>query len=138
MTPFEAWSGEKPQVDHLKVFGCICYAHIPKDERKKLDSKAREAIFLGYGKEKKGYRLYDLSTKKIFYSRDVVFNEEMFAKSEERKIDKSELKEVQDIPEPTSIQFEDIEEEKSDNDEIEEQSRPKRTRRPPDHYGEWV
>lgn len=24
MTPFEAWTGEKPKVDHLRIFGCIC------------------------------------------------------------------------------------------------------------------
>lgn len=32
MTPYEAWHGEKPKVDHLRVFGCDAYAHIPKDE----------------------------------------------------------------------------------------------------------
>ena len=37
MTPFEAWNGIKPNVSHLKTFGSICYSHIPKDERKKLD-----------------------------------------------------------------------------------------------------
>ena len=39
-TPFEAWYGKKPNVEHLKVFGCKAYAHIPKDERHKFDSKA--------------------------------------------------------------------------------------------------
>ncbi len=74
MTPFEAWTGKKPKVDYLRVFGCIAYAHIPKDERKKLDSKAKKCIFLGYGTETKGYRLHDLKKAKVFYSRDVIFN----------------------------------------------------------------
>ena len=36
-TPFEALFGYKPSVKHFKIFGCICYKHVPKDERKKLD-----------------------------------------------------------------------------------------------------
>ena len=36
-TPFEAWYGKKPNVQHLKVFGCTAYAHIPKDECQKLE-----------------------------------------------------------------------------------------------------
>ena len=46
MTPFEAWTGIKPDVKHLRSFGCTVYAHIPKDERKKLDSKAKKCVFL--------------------------------------------------------------------------------------------
>ena len=30
--PFEAWTKEKPDVGHLKAFGCLCYAHVAKDE----------------------------------------------------------------------------------------------------------
>ena len=37
-TPLEAWTGKKPNVKHLRVFGCEAYAHVPKDERQKLDS----------------------------------------------------------------------------------------------------
>ena len=59
MTPYEAWHGEKPKVEHLRVFGCAVYAHIPKDERGKFDSKARKCILLGYGQKTKGYRLFD-------------------------------------------------------------------------------
>ena len=36
-TPHEAWTNEKSSVDHLKVFGCLCYSHVAKDERQKLD-----------------------------------------------------------------------------------------------------
>ena len=78
MTPFEAWTGVKPDVKHLRSFGCIVYAHIPKDERKKLDPKAKKCVLLGYGTETKGYRLYDLQSSRVIYSRDVKFNESEF------------------------------------------------------------
>ena len=76
ITPYEAWFGEKPRVDHLRVFGSTVYAHIPKDERGKLDSKAQKCVLLGYGSETKGYRLYDQTKKRVFLSRDVIFNEQ--------------------------------------------------------------
>ena len=75
MTPFEAWTGRKPNVGHLRVFGCIAYAHVPKDERTKFESKTRKCVFLGYGTRTKGYRLYDPRRRKVFFSRDVVFDE---------------------------------------------------------------
>ncbi|KAI5322464.1 hypothetical protein L3X38_031536 [Prunus dulcis] len=75
-TPFEAYSGRKPGVKHLKVFGSLCYAHIPSQQRQKLDLTSKMCIFLGYGSCEKGYRLYSLETGKIIVSRDVVFNED--------------------------------------------------------------
>ena len=81
-TPHEAWTNEKPSVDHLKVFGCLCYSHVAKDERQKLDVKARRCIMLGYGTETKAYRLYDVERKKVFYSRNVIFNEAASGKEE--------------------------------------------------------
>jgi len=68
MTPFEAWTGEKPNIKHLRIFGCAAYAHVPKDERQKLDPKARKCVFLGYGTETKGYRLYDPKCARVLYS----------------------------------------------------------------------
>lgn len=53
------------------MFGCAAYANIPKDERKKLNVKAKKCALVGYGTEVKGYRLFDPLTQKVFYSRDV-------------------------------------------------------------------
>ncbi|KAI5348277.1 hypothetical protein L3X38_001164 [Prunus dulcis] len=48
-TPFETFTGRKPGVKHLRVFGSICYSHIPSNHRQKFDDKASEGIFMGYG-----------------------------------------------------------------------------------------
>ena len=53
---------------------------MPKDERRKLDAKAQRCVLLGYGKETKGYRLFNVESDKVFYSRDVKFNESNLAK----------------------------------------------------------
>ena len=91
-TPFEALTGSKPDVSHLRSFGCSCYAHIPKDERKKMQPKARKCLFFGYGDCVKGYRVYDMERKIVFFSRDVRFDEEAIAhfESESRKTELSD------------------------------------------------
>jgi len=45
-TPEEAWSGRKPLIRHLRVFGCIAYAHVPDQLRKSLMTKERSASSL--------------------------------------------------------------------------------------------
>ncbi len=74
-TAQEAWTGTKPDVSHLRVFGCKAFAHIPDEKRSKLESKSRPCVFLGYCEGTKAYRLMCLETKKIIKSRDVVFLE---------------------------------------------------------------
>ena len=68
MTPEEAWSGRKPTVDHFRIFGCVAYAHIPNQKRKKLDDKGEKCIFLGVSDQSKAYKLYNPNTKKILIS----------------------------------------------------------------------
>ncbi|KAF7112931.1 hypothetical protein RHSIM_RhsimUnG0178000 [Rhododendron simsii] len=75
MTPEEAWSGQRPAVDHFRIFGCVAYAHIPDQKRKKLDDKGEKCIFLGVSDQSKAYKLYNPITKKILISRDVIFDE---------------------------------------------------------------
>lgn len=75
-TPEEIWSGRKPSVRHLRVFGCTAYIHIPKQKRRKLDLKSEKAIFVGYSSKSKGYRLLN-SHRKLVESRDVEFFEDL-------------------------------------------------------------
>jgi hypothetical protein len=67
LTPEEAWSGYKPSVVHMKVFGCTTYAHVPKEKRRKLDDKSVKCIFIGYSIETRSYRLFDPQEKKVMY-----------------------------------------------------------------------
>jgi hypothetical protein len=73
ITPYEAWFGFKPRVKHLRVFGSVCYALVPKEKRTKLDSRSLKCKMIGYSDEKKGYQL--LSNGKFIVSEDVVFYE---------------------------------------------------------------
>lgn len=74
-TPEEMWSGQKPNVSHLRTFGCEAMVHLPKEKRKKWDSKAHKMIFVGYCENTKGYRFIIPTSKNIIKSRDAVFLE---------------------------------------------------------------
>jgi hypothetical protein len=55
-TPQEVWTGKKPSLTHLKVFGYEAYVHVPKENKSKLDKKAEKCIFIGYKDGLKGIR----------------------------------------------------------------------------------
>lgn len=74
-TPMEMWTGEKPNVSNLRIFGSKVMVHVPKQTRKKWSPKSREMIFVGYDGQKKGFRCYDNVNKKVIVSRDVKFFE---------------------------------------------------------------
>ena len=132
MTPYEAWKGYKPNVNHLRIFVCSAYAHIPKDERYKMDPKAKKSIFLGYGIGVKGYRLFDTDTSKVFHSIDVIFNEAASISEQGTEVENQRLVEV----ECENISSDDDDDENSR--EATEPQRSPRIRKAPDQYGEWV
>jgi hypothetical protein len=47
----EKFIRKKPDVSHLKVFGCIAYVHVPHEKKSKLDPKVEKCIFIGYSSE---------------------------------------------------------------------------------------
>jgi hypothetical protein len=55
ITLFEAWIATKPSITHMKVFGSVCYVHVPKGLHGKLDSKSKLGLFMGYFDESKPY-----------------------------------------------------------------------------------
>jgi hypothetical protein len=73
MSPLEILKGRKVDLDHIRVFGCACFVHIKRHD--KLDKNSVKSIFLGYFSEKKGYKFYDPTIFKVYFSRDVAFFE---------------------------------------------------------------
>ncbi|KAI5317465.1 hypothetical protein L3X38_037172 [Prunus dulcis] len=71
VTPFEAYTGRKPGIAHLKIFGSPCHVLIPSALRHKLEENSHKCIFVGYGLCEKGYKLFDPRTRKVILSRDV-------------------------------------------------------------------
>jgi len=74
-TPQEVWTGNKPSLSHLRVFGCDAYVHVPKEKRTKLDSKSEKCIFIRSKDGLKGYKLWNPVTRKVVCSQDVVLRE---------------------------------------------------------------
>lgn len=72
------------------VYGFIAYAHIPDDERRKMDKKAMKLRFVGYANCAKGYCLYDEEKKRILIHCDVIFNESNFDWKQEAEVSCSE------------------------------------------------
>lgn len=73
VSPYELWYGDKPSLQHARIFGSMGYVHVPKEKRKKLDKKSVKMLLVGYDQE--NYRMYDPNTRKITISRDVKFDE---------------------------------------------------------------
>ncbi len=74
-TPQKAWSGRKPHVFHLRVFGCKAFSHVPDEKTTKLESKSMPYVFVGNYESTKTYRLMCVETKRIIKNRDVMFIE---------------------------------------------------------------
>lgn len=74
----EIWSSHPPDLDKLRVFGCLAYTHIRQD---KVEPITLRCMFLGYPEGFKGYRLWCVEPchRKCITSRDVVFNEVVMA-----------------------------------------------------------
>ncbi|GKC78145.1 retrovirus-related pol polyprotein from transposon TNT 1-94 [Tanacetum coccineum] len=57
-TPFELWTGRKPSLKHLHVWGCPTKARVYNPQKKKLDSQTVSGYFICYPEKFKGYRFY--------------------------------------------------------------------------------
>ena len=74
-TPYETWTGNKPDLSHLRIFGSLAHMKIPSVNVRKLDDRSKRVVYLGREPGTKACRLYDPEAKKIWVSRDVVIEE---------------------------------------------------------------
>jgi hypothetical protein len=70
------FTGKKPKVSHLKIFGCLVFIHILKEKRNKLEPSGKKGIFVGYCEVSKAFRIYIPGHRHIEISRDVTFDED--------------------------------------------------------------
>lgn len=76
-SPFELLYGHTSYLSHMRIIDCLCYATtLPRQD--KFAPRVVKCALLGYGTHQKGYKLYNLITKSVFISRDVVFYEDIF------------------------------------------------------------
>lgn len=74
LTPEEAWTGVKPDISHLRIFGSLCWKRVPDQIRQKLDDKGIPQVMVDYHSTG-GYKLFDPQTNQVSVSRDVVIDE---------------------------------------------------------------
>ena len=53
--PYELWHGHRPDVSHLRVWGCTAYVHVQKDKCAALDPHMEKCVFIGYPDGYKGW-----------------------------------------------------------------------------------
>jgi hypothetical protein len=92
----EMFTGKKPKVSHLKIFGCPVFIHIPKEKRNKLELSGKKGIFVGYCEVSKAFRIYIPGDCHIEISRAVTFDEDALLKKS-RKFQLEEVYEEEPI-----------------------------------------
>ena len=75
-TPYEIWTGCKPRLSHLRVWGCPAYVKCLLTD--KLGARSDRCLFVGYPKETKGYYFYHPSEQKLFVGLRAIFLEKEF------------------------------------------------------------
>ncbi|POM66197.1 Putative retroelement, partial [Phytophthora palmivora] len=76
-SPHQVWTGKKPLLSNLKVFGCHAYVTVPKEKRT-FDARSVRCRFLGYSEHEKAYRFEEIKSGRVLVSRDAQFMEDVF------------------------------------------------------------
>ncbi|WJX72231.1 hypothetical protein P8452_56130 [Trifolium repens] len=136
-TPYEIWSGKKPHLSFMKVWGFEVY--VKRQITTKLEPKSDKCLFVGYPKETRGYYFYNPSEGRVFVARTGVFLEKEFIS---KRISGRNV-ELEETQEPPNIGQTMEEHEQQPQDVVEEQPaqveqvqrRSTRIRHEPERYG---
>ncbi|KAK8640337.1 hypothetical protein V6N13_008093 [Hibiscus sabdariffa] len=133
-TPHKMWTGKRPGMSFIKVWGCKAY--VKHQMSTKLEPKSHKCTFVGYPKETKGYYFFNPKENKVFVARTGVFLEKEFLSNNEngRNIELEEVQQ-QKVIEPEVEQTSQVVEENSTNLETQPLRRSTRECHEPERYG---
>ncbi|KAL0408379.1 UNVERIFIED_CONTAM: hypothetical protein Sradi_1772300 [Sesamum radiatum] len=60
ISPYDIWNGQKPNLNYLRVWGCLAFYRVFDPNRIKLGPRATKCVFVGYDENSKAYKLLDL------------------------------------------------------------------------------
>ncbi|KAK8593781.1 hypothetical protein V6N12_045855 [Hibiscus sabdariffa] len=130
-TPHEMWTGRRPNMSFMKIWGCKAY--VKHQMSTKLEPKSERCTFVGYPKETKGYYFYN--ENKVFVARTGVFLKKEFLMNS-GKGRNIELEEVQQqVIEPEVERISQAVEENPTDLETQPLRRSTRERHEPERYG---
>ena len=102
-TSYELWTGKKPSIRHLHVWGCPAEARPYRPNERKLDSRTVSCYFVGYPERSKGYKFYDPSSRSFFETGNAKFIEDSGSTQVKEVIFEEEY-----VNDPTTTTFEAI------------------------------
>ena len=137
-TPYQRWYGKKPNLQHIRVFGCMVYSHVPEGKRKKLDNRAQKLRFIGYTDTACNYKVWDEETRRSYIRHDVIFNESDFGRPKQSvstKPDEEKQAELElEVTTPEQSEEPPVQEE-SDEEEEQGVRRSQRVKKPVTRFG---
>jgi histone deacetylase 1/2 len=77
-TPMERLLHKTPDSASLRIFGCACWPNLCPFNQRKLAFRSKQCVFLGYRHMHKGFKCLDVTSGRVYISRDVVFMKRYF------------------------------------------------------------
>jgi histone deacetylase 1/2 len=77
-TPLHRLFGQEPEYASLRTFGCAVWPNLRPYNTRKLEFRSKKCVFLGYSNLHKGFKCLDPSDGRVYISRDVVFDEQLY------------------------------------------------------------
>lgn len=74
-TPFEMWHQKKPEIGHIRTYGCLVHVHIPSETRAKMDKVSHQGVLVGFQSSRQ-YKVYNSDTKAVGVHTSVKFFED--------------------------------------------------------------
>ena len=101
-TPYEIWTGRKPNLSYVKIWGCPAYVRVA--EQNKLMPRGQKFRFVGYPSNSKGYLFYDTEHRNVFVARFGKFLEVEFLSEggSHRQVELDEVQPETDEPQEES------------------------------------